>query len=388
MNNEELAFQKAFSSWKIWLAVFLGLTIASWMIYHALQQENFVELKGKGQFSWVDTNKNGIIDTNNPNEFVPAKNGDFRRETIADTLQFIRWDIYSFIWLSLALVGMVGRDFFYMARIRVLTKKQLSWRQCFDVIMLWEFASALSPGVVGGTTVAMFILKKEKIDLGRSTAIVMITALLDNLFYLLLIPFVFLFIAEKELFPTHFSASKSVATIFWTGFGVKLILCFFLFFSIFLKPELAAALLKKICRLPLLNKWYALAEQTGNEIILAAATLKQEKFSFWIQAMGTTCLSWISRYLVINCILSAFIHLSFLQHILLLGKQLVLWLLMMISPTPGGSGVAEFAFGQLLSTFSSSLILIAALALIWRLISYFPYLFIGAIVLPKWLKKK
>ena len=79
---------------------------------------------------------------------------------------------------------------------------------------------------------------------------------------------------------------------------------------------------------------------------------------------------------------------NFLDNILLLGKQLVLWLLMMISPTPGGSGVAEFAFGELLATFSSSVILIAALALIWRLISYFPYLFIGVIVLPKWLKKK
>jgi hypothetical protein len=41
-----------------------------------------------------------------------------------------------------------------------------------------------------------------------------------------------------------------------------------------------------------------------------------------------------------------------------------------------------------MSDFSHSALLLAGLALIWRLISYFPYLVIGALILPKWLKKK
>jgi uncharacterized protein (TIRG00374 family) len=60
---------------------------------------------------------------------------------------------------------------------------------------------------------------------------------------------------------------------------------------------------------------------------------------------------------------------------------------MLVSPTPGGSGVAEFAFGELLVSFSQSTFLLAALAILWRLISYFPYLFIGAFLLPRWLKR-
>jgi uncharacterized protein (TIRG00374 family) len=151
---------------------------------------------------------------------------------------------------------------------------------------------------------------------------------------------------------------------------------------------LAATILKTIFSIPFLNKWQDLAIQTGTELQLASSELKKENAIFWFKAMFATFFSWTSRYLVINCILNAFIEMDFLDNVLLLGKQLVLWLLMMISPTPGGSGVAEFAFGELLATFSSSAILIAALALIWRLISYFPYLFIGVIVLPKWLKKK
>jgi glycosyltransferase 2 family protein len=57
-----------------------------------------------------------------------------------------------------------------------------------------------------------------------------------------------------------------------------------------------------------------------------------------------------------------------------------------VSPTPGGSGVAEWAFGELLTTFASSAALLGAMAVIWRLISYFPYLLIGSVLFPRWLK--
>lgn len=387
--KEKNEFQYAFSNRKIWIAVILGLSIASFMIYRSISQQNFIEVsKGQGNYIWIDGNHNHIIDTSIPQDFKKRSKGNYKIETIGDTLQLINWSYLSFFWLLLALIFMVGRDFFYMWRIKILTKNELKWRQCFDIIMLWEFASALSPGVVGGTTVAMFILKKEKINLGRSTAIVMITALMDNLFFLFLIPFVFLFIDKTTLFPAHFSIGKSVEYIFWTGFCIKLILCLFLFFSIFLQPKLAAKFLKSIFSIPFLKKWQHIGIQTGNELQLASKELKTEKLKFWITSMLATFFSWTSRYLVINCILNAFVKMDFITNILLLGKQLILWLLMMISPTPGGSGIAEYAFGELLSSFSSSLILIAALALIWRLISYFPYLIIGLFVLPKWMNKK
>jgi uncharacterized protein (TIRG00374 family) len=387
--NEELQFQKAFSQWKIWIAIFLGVSIASWMIYRSLDQKNFIEIAPlKGNYSWVDTNHNQIVDSSNSAEFQLTEKGNYKIETLSDTLGLIHWTYASFFWLICALIFMVGRDFFYILRIRILTKKQLSWKQCFNVIMIWEFASALSPGVVGGTTVAMFILKKEKIDLGRSTAIVMVTAVMDNLFYLLLIPFVFIFISQDQLFPTHFAASKSVEFIFWTGFGIKLLLCFFIIFSLFIFPKVCVRLLQIVFSLPFLSKWKSFADKTGIELEIASAAFKKEKIGFWFSALGATFLSWISRYLVISCILNAFIELDFLQNMLLLGKQIVLWLLMMISPTPGGSGVAEYAFGELMISFSRSTLLIAALALLWRLISYFPYLVIGAIILPRWLRKE
>ena len=113
----------------------------------------------------------------------------------------VKWSIQCFLWLFIALIMMAIRDLAYMYRIRVLTSKQISWRNSFDVIMLWEFASAITPSVVGGSGVALYILNKEGLSPWKSTTIVMITALLDELFYVITVPIVILFIGTQYLFP-------------------------------------------------------------------------------------------------------------------------------------------------------------------------------------------
>ena len=381
--------QRSFSSWKIGLAILFGLGISIWMLYRGVSEERFIPVENNtGDYRWKDANSDGKVNTNNPTEFIAVPKGDYAKQTLTDALSSIHWGSKTFLWLGIALLFMVGRDFFYMLRIRLLTNKELTWKSSFSVIMLWEFASALSPGVVGGAAVAMFILKREKIALGRSTAIVLVTTLFDNLFYIILIPFVFLFIGQDDLFPKETAGSLTVQYVFWIGFSVILFLSLFLFTAIFIAPQLAGKILVMACRLPFLNKWRDKAFQTGKDIVIASVEFKKEPLLYWFKLFFITCGSWISRYLVINAVLQAFLVLGFMDHILILGKQLVLWLFMLISPTPGASGVAEYAFGELLSGFSQSAVLLATMAIIWRLISYFPYLFIGAVLLPRWLGKK
>lgn len=385
----ENPIQSAFSSWKIVVAILLGLSISVFMIYKSLSQEQFIEVsQQEATHTWVDGNKNGKIDLNDATDFQVSKEGNYRIKRMQDLILDMNWTSASLLWIGLAVLFMVLRDVFYMIRIRVLTKNALTWRGSFRTIMLWEFASALSPGVVGGAAVAMFILNREKIPLGRSTAIVVITAMMDNLFYVLLIPIIFMVIPATTLFPIGNTIETSIAYTFWIGFSIIALLCLILFLSIFMFPTLIGSLIRFVFRLPFLRRWKEKAMQTAEEVQVTSKELKKEPFRFWLFSFGATLGSWISRYLVINCILAAFISLSFYDHFMILGKQLVLWLFMLISPTPGASGIAEYAFGELLASFSSSALLLSALALLWRLISYFPYLFIGSFILPKWLKSK
>jgi uncharacterized protein (TIRG00374 family) len=386
--TETSIIKNAFQGWKMWLGIFLGIIVAGWMLYNSVSSVRFIEVSdASGNYNWKDSNANGLVDSQLSEEFVPAIKGNYRQQTFADALQQIHWTNHSILWIFMAILFTIGRDFFYMIRIRLLTHRELNWKSSFYVIMLWEFASALSPGVVGGAAVAMFILNREKIALGRSTAIVFVTTMMDNLFYVLMIPFVFIFINSSHLFPVQTEGSTSVQWIFWIGFIAILSACLFLFACIFLFPSLATWFFHNLFSLPFLKRWKNKALHTGKDIEISSAEMRKETFGFWLKVFFSTCASWISRYLVINALLQAFLNLGFIDHITILGKQLVLWLFMLVSPTPGGSGVAEYAFGELLASFSQSGILLVGLAILWRLISYFPYLFIGAFLLPRWLRK-
>ena len=383
--EKDTTLSSVFSGWKIFLAIAIGLGIAGWMMYRSLQHEQFIPSESDlATHIWTDVNQDGIEQIN---EFTPQSFGTHRKQTIGDLVLLLDWKIDAFFWFLAAILFTIGRDFFYMVRIRTLSQKKLSWRSSFHTIMLWEFASALTPGVVGGSAVAMFILNREKIPLGRSTAIVVITAMMDNLFYVVMIPLVFLFLNTDQLFPAQIDYEHGAIWVFWLGFAVIFLISLILFLSIFKFPKLVAKVLNLLFSLPILKKWKLKAIEVGNEVEITSLEFKKKSRSFWFTAFGATFASWISRYLVINCILAAFIPLFFNDHVQVLGKQLVMWLFMLISPTPGASGVAEFAFGELMSNFGSSTLLIATLALIWRLISYFPYLFIGAFLLPRWIRK-
>ncbi|NVK66798.1 MAG: flippase-like domain-containing protein [Flavobacteriales bacterium] len=378
--------KSAFSGWKITLAVVLGLLISSWMVYRAVSSVNFVEVKqGTGTHSWIDGNQNKEVDVHDEADFQQDDHGNYAQQTVSVALNQIEWSNTTWFWLAGALLFMVGRDFFYMVRIRLLTKNKLNWKAAFYVIMIWEFASALSPGVVGGAAVAMFILNRETIPFGKATAIVVITAFMDNLFYVLMIPFVFLFIQHSELFPE--GDSQALVWWFWGGYAIIFSVSLLLYLTIFWYPKLATRFLLFIFRLPFLKRWSFIAKEWGKDIEIASEEFKEEKRSHWIKVFLATCGSWISRYLVINAIMNAFLDLGFIENMKVLGKQLVLWLFMLVTPTPGGSGVAEYAFGELLGDFGATAILLAGMAILWRLISYFPYLFIGAIVLPSWIKR-
>jgi uncharacterized membrane protein YbhN (UPF0104 family) len=276
-----------------------------------------------------------------------------------------------------------------MVRIRILTDNKISWRNSFDTIMLWEFASAITPSVVGGSGVAIYIVNKEGVRLGRSTAVVLSSAFLDELFYILMVPTIIAAVGISNLFPE--GMDKEIFGVLWgtkdlfiLGYCFILFLTSFICYAIFFQPRGFKWLLLKVFNLPFLRKWRIQASETGDEIMVTSKELRHKPFSFWIKAFGATFASWTARFWVVNFIILAFTAVD--SHLLIYARQLVMWVILLISPTPGGTGVAEFAFSGFLSLFIP-FGLAGTLAFIWRLISYYPYLFIGAIILPRWIKR-
>lgn len=294
----------------------------------------------------------------------------------------------SLFWIFIALVCMFGRDLGYIIRLRVLSGRKLSWVEAFRVIMLWEFTSAITPSAIGGTSFAIIYVHKEGLSVGRSSAIVLLTSFLDELYFVLMFPLLLLIIGKSTLFGDAggLTIESSIMTIALIGYSLKLAYTIFISYGLFINPKGFKWLLFRIFHLPFLKRWRRGVVTVGNDIEQSSREIKGRGFKFWCEALSSTFLSWSSRYLVVNAILLGFFHFS--DHLLLFARQLVMWIMMLIMPTPGGSGFAEYLFKEYLSDFIPIAGMSVILALLWRFITYYPYLIIGAIMFPRWIKSK
>jgi len=318
----------------------------------------------------------------------------FWKEFDINALSILTFTARTAFWLFVAICCMLFRDIGYMIRLRILTDSRLTWLQIFRVIMLWEFTSAITPSAVGGTSVAILYVHKEGIGVGRSSAVVMATSFLDELYFILMFPLLILFLDSQVLFlaeDTGLNFRNEFLLFAIIGYSLKFAYVILLGYGLFFNPRGLKWLLLQIFRLPVLRRWRQGANKAGTEIITSSKELIRKPFGWWLSAFAATFFSWTSRYLVVNAILLAFFTVK--DHILIFARQLVMWIMMLVSPTPGGSGFAEYIFTRYLSDVipvDPTLIgpVIIAMALLWRVITYYPYLFIGAIILPRWIKTK
>ena len=95
----------------------------------------------------------------------------------------------------------------------------------------------------------------------------------------------------------------------------------------------------------------------------------------WLQLMGYTSLAWLSRFAIVVAILVAF-H---CQGNMLVAwcRQWVMWMISILSPTPGGSGVAELMFRLYYADFLPDASVAILAAMLWRAIFYYPFLVMG-----------
>ncbi|MCD7969425.1 MAG: flippase-like domain-containing protein [Alistipes sp.] len=315
-------------------------------------------------------------------DFDPAVFGD------------IDFRLGSLFWLLLAIVFMAGRDFGYILRLRTLSGGDLSWGQCLRVIMLWEFTSAVTPSAVGGTSVALLYIHKEGISVGRSSAIVMLTSFLDELYFIIMFPLLVVIIGPTRLFHTPVGEGileTGIISIAVIAYSLKLIYLVILSYGLFFNPRGLKWLLMRVFRMGWLRRWYRDMNKVGTDIVNSSRELRRQGKRFWASAFASTFLSWTSRYLVANALVMAFFAVS--DHFLLFAKQLVMWIVMLVIPTPGGSGFAEYIF----TNFCSDLIEVplalqlsaaALVAFLWRGITYYPYLIVGAVMFPRWIARK
>lgn len=335
-----------FSIWKVVLPVVIGLSVVAMMFWHDAKKENLAEVWDNIHFTW-----------------------------------------HTWGFIALAFLFMLGRDFGLSWRFRALTNRQLRWGQAFKVDFLCEFTSCVTPSAVGGSSLGMVFLNSQGIEFGRATTLMITTLFLDELFFVVACPIVVFLTPAHEIFASGATDfSSGIQLTFWVVYAVIFLWTCVLFTGIIWKPDWIRGVIYKVFKWRFLKRWSAGATQLADNMVATSRRLRTKPFRFWAEVFGGTALSWTSRYLVVNALFLGFVPESLHEQWIILARQFVIWVVLMVSPTPGGSGLSEWLFSEYYADLIPTAGLALILAIFWRVISYYVYLCIGAVIVPGWLK--
>jgi uncharacterized protein (TIRG00374 family) len=314
----------------------------------------------------------------------------FRKDFAKIDFSYLKWDENSFFWLMGAAACMCFRHLFYTVRLHLLSNKFFSLKKALELIFLWEFSTAILPSSSGGVAASLFFFNKEGLSVGKGIYIMLVNIVLNTIFYVLFLP-IFIFIAGPQNVHPDFGLlllDGKLSVLFIALIIYYFVMIFYgtlIAYGIFVNPQSIQKLFLKIASLPILKRFKKTAENLGNDLLTAYSERKALDNIELLKIFLISIFAWISRFTIIICLFKAFDQnpLTFTQAIGFYAKQMFLYMMSLVSPTPGASGVAEGAFKFLFNEISPQLLLL--LVFLWRIFTYYVYLFSGVFLLPQWI---
>ena len=315
----------------------------------------------------------------------------FWRNFDQEKLSQINWTTSTFLWIAAAVVLFVLRHLAMSMRMWIIAQGHFTFRKCIELVLIFEFSLSITPTTIGGSAVSLFVLTQERLSAARTTTIVLYKVVLDTMFFVGTFPLLFLLNGAEIIAPgmqSIFSPTLEARLFYLTYTGMASY-GLFLFYGLFINPTLIKRFLMGVTSLPFLNRFKSKAERLGGEIILAAQEMKSMGWKQHGLAFLCTWLAWTFKFFLISCLVIGIYRPEMDVHreVLLYSRLQAMFIIMALSPSPGGAGIAEGLFPKLISDFIPSASIATVVALIWRLISYYPYLALGAIVVPNWIRK-
>lgn len=313
------------------------------------------------------------------------------RQLDLDAIRGFDLNIYTFFWISMAMMMYVLRHLFYSWRLRIITDYAFSWLKAIQLIVIWEFSTAVSPTSVGGAGVAIYLLSKEKLSGAKTISVVLYSMVIDTIFFVSALIFLALTIGPIMIRPGMLSFSDI------DGYGITfLTVLFFMitygsifFYGLFINPRAIKRILIILSRIRFLGRFRKSLRTTAYDVMTTSAEIKKKPFKFHISAFLCTMGAWTVRFLAINCLIMAFVpevHRTLADQATIFARGMAMHTIEAFSPTPGAAGVIELLFGGFFSDYIP-MGMAVIIVVLWRLMGYYSYLLAGVMVIPVWLKQ-
>lgn len=254
-----------------------------------------------------------------------------------------------------------------------------------EIVISSTFVAGITPSSAGGEFLRIHSLSRNRIPLGRATAIVVGERLIDAIFIFCCLPFAF-YVLGDVLSDYKFDAAFLIANVL-----VFVLLVFFIY-GVW-KPEKVKHITRRLTgRLaPFFGKKTDAAishlmEQIDREIdhfhdSIRVFFSEGKKGLLW--GILYTFIFWIVDFSLLILILMGLSRTPSITTAF--AAQVLLSVIMVIPATPGASGVAELGAASIFSIFVDSSIL-GITVLAWRALTYHMNLLVGGLVSMKMIK--
>lgn len=273
-------------------------------------------------------------------------------------------------------------------RLIIKFKPDYKFRTAFKLKLSTQFFNAITPFASGGQPFQILVLKREGVNLSSGTNIVIQNFIIYQVALILLGIFAIIFNNVWGLFP-DVGILKQLVTI---GFIVNTLVTLSMFLIAFNKRfnkfivDSVIKLLSKVKIVKNTEKKLLEWQENLNNFNVGAKELMKNKgqFAFFVLL---DIIALASLYLVPLMVLygtgdynsfNALECIIAVAYVMLMGSFV---------PLPGGTGGLEYGFTQFFGNFISSSQLMAIM-LVWRFITYYLGLFIGAIAFNIYSKEK
>ncbi len=279
------------------------------------------------------------------------------------------WNRTPGLFIALFVVGL--RIWFLSAKIRYLSEKRLTWIASLRVVLCWEFTSSVTPSTIGGGPMATYVMTRENLSLGQSSAIVIYGIMLDQLLLVFVIPMLMILGIFLPVVPENAG---------WVGHGAMALIyilllayALFLTYGVFRNPYILKRTVNFVFSMPFLRKYRYKVAREAEVLESYSHELRKKPKAFLINAFALSTLAWLAKVW-----LPAIVVLSFVPADVLLSflRGMAMTLAGMFMPTPGGSGGLEGLYALFQGPLMPRREFLGIAVFMWRLISF--YLVVGA----------
>src|SRR5699024_8273850 len=268
--------------------------------------------------------------------------------------------------LGIAVVVSFLRLWFVAAKIRYLSEKKLGWLASFRVMLSWDFTSSITPSTIGGAPMATYALTKEGFRLGQSTAIILYSVFLDQLWFALAVPILVVAGLFYEVVPDNIGMiGHASMVLLYIGL---LSYAGLMAYGVLINPDTIKKVVNWIFKLPLLRRWRSKVIGEVDNLVEYSHELRKKPTSFLLKTFFFSTMSWLCRIALPTIVVLSLLPAN---EILSCLRSLAMNLAFLIMPTPGGSGGVEGLFAIFQGPLIDRKAFIGLAVFAWRIISYY-----------------